>query len=217
MTGFSASRIVMVDSQIRPSDVTKFPIIEAMLHVPREQYVPDDKRDIAYSESSIEVYPKRRMLEPRTFAKLLDALDITPDDVVLDIGCGLGYSTAVITRLASAVIALEQVEELSNDAQECLSNENVDNAAVIAGPLEEGSFKHGPYDVIIIEGGVEHIPHTLIDQLKEGGRIGAIFMKATVGYARIGYKTNNNINWRTVFDANAPILEGFKIPHEFSL
>ena len=108
MTEFSARRTMMVDTQVRPSDVTKFPIIEAMLHVPREVYVPSEKREAAYVGENMTIGAGRVVLEARTLAKLLDALDIQPTETVLDLGCGLGYSTAVIARLADAVIAVEE-------------------------------------------------------------------------------------------------------------
>ncbi len=106
MTDFSTRRLMMVDTQIRPSDVTKFPIIDALLAVPREVYVPRDRRETAYMSDNLPIGSGRVILEPRTFAKFLDALNIQPDEAVLDLGCGLGYSTAVIARLAEAVVAV---------------------------------------------------------------------------------------------------------------
>lgn len=217
MTDFATRRVMMVDTQVRPSDVTKFPIIEAMLSVPREVYVPRDKREAAYVGENLQIRQNRVVLEPRTLAKLLDALDIHPDEVVLDLGCGLGYSTAVIARLADAVVAVEEDEGLAADAQHTLSSEAVDNAAVIVGPLADGAAKHGPYDVITIQGGVESVPQGLIDQLKDGGRIGAVFMEGDLGVARVGYKFDGRINWRFAFNAAAPVLPGFGAARGFVL
>jgi protein-L-isoaspartate(D-aspartate) O-methyltransferase len=217
MSEFASRRVMMVDTQVRPSDVTKFPIIDAMLSVPRETYVPDDKREAAYVGENLTITPGRVVLEARTLAKLLDALDIQPSELVLDIGCGLGYSAAVIARLAETVVAVEEDEALAADAQRLLSEENVDNAVVVTGPLTEGSAKCAPYDVITIEGGVEAMPKAVLAQLKDGGRIGAIFMDGALGTVRVGYKSGGQITWRPVFNAAAPVLEGFRRTRGFVL
>jgi len=202
---------------VRPSDVTKFPIIEAMLTVPREVFVPSSKREAAYVGENIEIASGRVVLEARTLAKLLDALDIQPTELVLDLGCGLGYSTAVIARLADAVVAVEEDEALAADAQRSLSAEGVDNAAVVTGPLVAGDAKHAPFDVITVQGGVEVVPQALLDQLREGGRIGAVFMEGALGVVRVGYKIDGVVSWRQAFNAAAPVLPGFAAPRGFVL
>lgn len=217
MSEFAARRVMMVDTQVRPSDVTKFPIIDAMLSVPRETFVPDDKREAAYVGENLTLAPGRVVLEARTLAKLLDALDIQPGELVLDLGCGLGYSSAVIARLAETVVAVEEDETLAADAQRILSEEGVDNAVVVTGHLVGGAAKCAPYDVITVEGGVEIIPETLLSQLKEGGRIGAVFMDGAVGTAKVGYKTGGRMTWRPVFNAAAPVLPGFQATRGFTL
>ena len=150
-------------------------------------------------------------------AKLLDALDIQPGELVLDIDCGLGYSAAVIARLGETVVAVEEDETLAAEAQRLLSDEGVDNAVVVVGKLAEGSAKCAPYDVITIEGGVETVPEAVLAQLKDGGRIGALFMDGAVGTARIGYKTDGRMSWRQVFNAAAPVLPGFHAVRSFIL
>lgn len=217
MSDFSTRRVMMVDTQVRPSDVTKFPIIEAMLAVPREVYVPAAKREAAYIGENVEIAPGRVVLEPRTLAKLLDALDVQPNETVLDLGCGLGYSTAVIARMADAVIAVEEDAELASEAQRTLSREGVDNAAVVVGPLAAGNAKNAPYDVITVQGGVEVLPDALAAQLKEGGRIGAVFMQGALGTAMVGYKIDGAITWRFAFNAAAPVLPGFAAARGFVL
>lgn len=217
MSDYASRRTMMVDTQVRPSDVTKFPIIEAMLNVPREVYVPSDKREAAYVGENVAIAPGRVMLEARTLAKLLDALDIQPDEMVLDVGCGLGYSTAVIARLAEAVIAVEADEGLAAEAGRTLSDEGVDNAVVVQAALAEGAARHGPYDVITVEGGVEVIPEALLSQLKEGGRIGALFMTGALGEARVGHKIDGQVTWRLAFNAAAPVLPGFAATRGFTL
>ncbi len=209
MSEFASRRMMMVDTQVRPSDVTKFPIIEAMLYVPREVYVPRDLQEAAYVGVNVEIAPGRVVLEPRTLAKMLDALDILPGEIVLDLGCGLGYSAAVIARLADTVVAVEEDADLAAEAQRALSEEGVDNAVVVAGPLAAGAAKHGPYDVITVEGGIETLPQALADQLKEGGRIAAVFMEGALGTVKVGLKQGGRIDWRFSFNATAPILPGF--------
>ncbi|MEO1950632.1 MULTISPECIES: protein-L-isoaspartate O-methyltransferase [unclassified Thioclava] len=216
MQDFATRRTMMVDTQVRPSDVTKFPIIAAMLHVPREQFVPAAKREAAYIGENLELAPGRVLLEPRNFAKMLDALDIQPDDLVLDVGAGLGYSSAVIARMAEAVVALED-EEMASQAEAALAEAGADNVAVVTGALTEGAAQHGPYDAILIEGAVETVPAALIEQLKEGGRITAIFMEGALGVARIGYKIDGAMSWRDLFNGTAPVLQGFVKPREFVL
>lgn len=217
MADFQALRTTMVDTQVRPADVTKFPIIDAMLTVPREAYLPDDKRDAAYVGENVGLGDARVVLEPRTLAKMLDALDIQPDEVVLDLGCGLGYSTAVIARIAEAVVAVEEDAEMAAEAQTTLSSNGVDNAAVIEGRLAEGAAKHGPYDAIVVEGGVQELPPALVDQLKEGGRIACLFMDGALGAVRIGYKVGGALTWRFSFNASAPVLPGFEQRRGFVL
>jgi protein-L-isoaspartate(D-aspartate) O-methyltransferase len=217
MSDFATRRVLMVDTQVRPSDVTKFPIIEAMLAVPREVFVPSARREAAYVGENLDIAPGRVVLEPRTLAKLLDALDVQPGELVLDLGCGLGYSTAVIARLADAVVAVEEDEAMAAEAQRTLSAEGVDNAAVVVGPLAAGDARHAPFDVITIQGGVEVVPEALLAQIKEGGRIGAIFMEGALGAARIGYKIDGIVSWRQVFNAAAPVLPGFAAARGFVL
>lgn len=217
MSKFANRRMMMVDTQVRPSDVTKFPIIEAMLSVPREVYVPRDLQEAAYIGDNIAIAPGCVMLEPRTLAKMLDALDIQPTEIVLDLGCGLGYSAAVIARLAETVVAVEGDADLAAEAQRLLSVEGVDNAVVVAGPLAAGAAKHGPYDAIVIEGGVETVPQALIDQIKEGGRIAAVFMEGSVGVVRTGIKRDGRVDWRFAFNAAAPVLAGFVRVRGFAL
>ena len=217
MADYSKTRRMMVDTQIRPSDVTKFPIIDAMLNVPRERFVPDNMQDAAYLDGHISLAPARVVLEPRAFAKLLDALDIQPDEMVLDLGCGLGYSAAVIARMAEAVVAVEETEALAQEAERVLGEIGVDNAAVVTAPLTEGAAKHGPYDVIVVEGAVEELPAEMLDQLNEGGRIGCIFMQGALGEARIGHKKDGALSWRRAFNATAPVMPGFAKEAAFQL
>lgn len=217
MTDFSKNRTTMVDTQVRPSDVTKFPIIEAMLSVPRENFVPADRRAAAYAGEQLPLASGRVILDPRLMAKMLDAVDIQAEEMVLDVGPGLGYSSALVARMAEAVVAVEEIPELATEAERALTDISADNVAVVEGPLAEGAAKHGPYDVILLQGAVQKIPEALIQQLKDGGRIAALFVDGVHGEMRLGYKTDGKVSWRFMFNGSAPVLPGFEKERAFAL
>ena len=207
----------MVDTQVRPSDVTKFPIIEAMLSVPREQYVPEALREAAYVGENLEIGEGRVVLEPRTLAKMLDALEIEPTHVALDVGCGLGYSTALLAQMCEFVVGLEDETTRAEEAQAILSEQGIDNAAVMQGALAEGATKSGPYDIVLIQGAVEQVPDAILEGMREGGRIACIFAEGALGVVRIGCKIDGVVNWRYAFNASAPVLPEFHKQVAFSL
>ncbi|MBU2958050.1 protein-L-isoaspartate O-methyltransferase [Paracoccus sp. 1_MG-2023] len=217
MTDFATRRTMMVDTQVRPNDVFSFPVLDAMLIVPREDFVPASKRGIAYLGENMRISEDRVMLEPRTVGKMLDALDVQPDDMVLDLGCGLGYTAALIARMAEAVVAIEDSEELASEAERCLTEAGIFNVAVLQAALTEGAPKQGPFDAILIEGAVEEIPAGILDQLNEGGRIVALFREGSLGVVRMGLMRNGHVSWRYLFNANAPLLPGFVRERGFSL
>lgn len=217
MVDYSARRTMMVDTQVRPSDVTKFPIIDAMLSVPREVYVPDALREAAYVGENVDLGGGRVVLEPRTLAKLLDAVDVQPGHVVLDLACGLGYATAVIAQIADFVVGVEDDADLAREAETLLAEQGVHNAAVMNGSLTKGAAKSGPYDIIITQGAVEQVPEGILDQLREGGRIACIFAESALGVVRIGHKIDGQISWRFAFNASAPVLKGFEKTKIFAL
>ena len=217
MTDYSARRTMMVDTQVRPSDVTKFPIIDAMLSVRREAFVPAALREAAYVGDNLDMGEGRVLLEPRTLAKMLDSLDIRGNELVLDIGSLQGYSAAVIARMAEAVVALEEDEAMADESQSLLSDHGADNVIVQQGQLAEGAPQHGPYDVITIQGAIEVLPEAIAAQLKDGGRIACLFSEGALGVVRIGYKIDGRINWRQAFHASAPVLKGFEREETFAL
>lgn len=214
MTDFAASREAMVDRQVRTADVTLYPIIAAMLAVPREAFVPEALAPVAYLGEHVPLGAGRVVLDPRVFAKLLDALNVGPDDLVLDVGCGLGYSTAVLAEMAEAVVAVEE-GELAAEAERALAGLAVDTAIVKTGPLAAGAPEHGPFDAMLIEGGIEVLPEALEAQLKPGGRVAAVFVDGGNGQARLGLRTADGIAWRRIFDATAPVLPGFAATKAF--
>ena len=217
MTDYTTLRTTMVDTQIRPADITKFPIIDAMLKVRREMFVPDQMRQTAYTDSIVYLGGDRIVLDPRSFGKMLDAVNIQGDELVLDIGSGLGYSAAVIGKVCEAVVALEEDDDMASNSETILATEGCLNVAVLQGTLSEGAAKHAPFDVIVIEGAVEEISDELVTQLADGGRIAAIFSQKSQGVLRVGYKTQGKISWRFVCNAYAPVLAGFHKTQSFLL
>ncbi len=217
MPDFAARRRMMVDTQVRPSDVTKLPLIQAMLRIPRERFVPDALIEAAYVGENLPLAPGRVILEARTLAKMLDALAIGPGDLVLDVAPGLGYSSAVIAQLAEAVIALEPDAEMAGEAEAALAAIDIGNVIVETGPATDGAPRHAPYDALIIQGGIERLPAALEDQLKEGGRAAALYMNGPLGTVRLGVKRQGTLRWRDAFNAAAPVLEGFGQERSFAL
>lgn len=203
-------RLRMVDNQLRANKVTNERLVDAMSSVPREAFVPPALRGVAYVDEDLQLFPGRYLLEPMVFARLVQALEISADDIVLDVACGLGYSSAVLARLAGTVVALEDDAARVGQANEVLSNCGVDNAVVVEGPLPEGYPKQQPYDAILINGAVDQVPQTLIAQLADGGRLGAVIAKpGGLGRAAIWERFGDSTAERWLFDAGTPKLEAF--------
>ena len=234
MPDFAQRRTTMVDTQVRTNDVTRYPVIAAMLHVPRECFVPEARREVAYKGENLDLAPGRVLLEPRTFAKMIDALGLRTTDLVLDLGCGLGYSAAVLARMAQAVVAVEPDPTMAAEAERRLAAQGVDNAAVVHADLTVGAPAQGPYDAIVINGAIGVLPDAIADQLAEGGRIAALWRDdphalglgasglgcpngSGMGVARLGYKIDGRINWRYAFNAHAPVLPGLAKTEGFVL
>ena len=209
MTASQALRTMMVDTQVRPSDVTKFPIIAAMLAVPREAFVPAPVRPVAYSDAPVPIGDGREMPEARLLAKMLDALDVRLEDRALVVGGGLGYSTAVLSRMAESVVMVEDDRRRVAEAEAALAQGGISNAVVLEGRLADGAPQAAPFDVVLVEGGVERIPDALAEQLAEDGRIVALFQEGRAGRARLGRRVEGRMAWRDAFDAIAPVLPGF--------
>jgi protein-L-isoaspartate(D-aspartate) O-methyltransferase len=219
MTDFSALRRTMVDGQVRTSDVTDLRLIAAMLDLPRERFVPQDgKMEFAYLDLDIPVSaagrPLRRMLKPMVLAKLIQAANVGESDRVLDIGCATGYSSALLGRLAGAVVALEQDAELAQFAKKALASLGAANVTVAIGPLMAGWPAAGPFDVIVLEGASEVVPECLHAQLKEGGRLVCVLGRGP-GKAMLYRSVGGEFSGRPIFDATAPLLPGFAQTPEF--
>jgi protein-L-isoaspartate(D-aspartate) O-methyltransferase len=221
MTDFAAARRMMVDGQVRTSDVTDPRIIAAMLELPRERFVPQTKAELAYLDFDVPVTeaargkPARRLLQPMVLAKLVQAAAIQESDHVLDVGCASGYSSALLARLAHSVIALEEEEALVRAARENLKAVGADNVTVAAGPLTQGWQAAAPYDVIFLNGATEIAPNALTHQLKAGGRLVTVLGRAPTGQAMLYRSVGGDVSGWPIFDAAAPLLPGFAAPPAF--
>lgn len=220
MANVALQRKNMVESQIRPNDITDRRILNAMLAVPREAFVPTELKPIAYIDEALTLVkagggaPARGMMAPRSFAKLLQLAEIGPGDVVLDVGGMTGYSAAVIGRLAQTVVVLESDPTLAETATRTLEELGVDNAAVVTGELEVGYPLEGPYDAIVLEGAVEQVPPALLDQLKDGGRL-AVIEAGMPSHAVVWRRLGRSFDRRVAFEAAAPAAPGFAVKKEF--
>lgn len=213
---YSQYRQKMVDGQLRTTDVNSAAVLSAMGSVPREAFVDARRRGLAYIDEDIEISAPngdaagRYIMEPSPFGKLVQLADIRPGDVVLDVGCGTGYSAAVLSRLASSVIALESDAALAERATSILADLGFDNAVVVNGPLRAGYAAEGPYDVIVLEGAVGEIPAALFDQLRDGGRLVAVEGYGNAGVARLYVKADGVVTGRRGFNAAVKPLPGFE-------
>ena len=210
MTDHVAARRHMVDCQLLPNKVTDDHLIEVMSTLPREVFVPKALKGVAYLDEDLPVAEGRYVMEPMVFARMVQALAITPADAVLDVGCATGYSTAVLARLANVVVAVEDHEDLAAQATQNLAEAAVDNAAVITGPLAEGYAAQAPYDVIMVQGAVADVPQTLLDQLGEGGRLVAVVDDGYMGKVLLYTKVAGVVGHRALFDGAVPPLPGFQ-------
>ncbi len=213
---FALARHNMVESQIRTNRVTDPLIIAAMAEVPRERFVAPRLQGVAYMDESLPLAEGRALMEPMALARLLQAAEIRSDDVVLDVGCGTGYTAAVLARLASTVVALDSDTRLIAQATKNLTELEVDTVAVVDGPLTEGYPRQAPYDVILFEGAVAAVPRAILDQLAEGGRLVAVIDEAQrPGSAQLATRLDGVIGHRALFEIGIPPLPEFAAEPKF--
>jgi protein-L-isoaspartate(D-aspartate) O-methyltransferase len=221
MEDFAGARTKMVDSQIRTVDVTDYPILAAMGEIPRERFVPARMKPLAYIDEDILVKeagngsPARYLMEPGPLARLVQIAGIEPSAIVLDVGCGTGYSTAILARLANSVLAVECDPELAASASQTLVDLGIANAAVVTGRLEEGYPSEGPYDVIFVGGAMDVVPETLLSQLKDGGRLVGVVGYGQAAVATLFTRSGAEIGRRIAFNAHVRPLPGFSRPKAF--
>lgn len=216
MSEYAAARLNMVEGQIRPNKVTDHRLVEAMLDIPREVFVPKAARGIAYVDEDIAVGNGRYLMEPMVFARMLQEVGVDETDVVLDIGCGTGYSTAVLARLATTVVGIESDAALAQRATEALAEVGAVNAVVTTAPLTEGNPAQAPYDVIVIEGLVAEVPEAITAQLADGGRlIAAVMGDRGVGEVKLYQRIGGIVSGRVLFEAHPRPLPGFEPKPKF--
>jgi protein-L-isoaspartate(D-aspartate) O-methyltransferase len=214
MSDFAAQRLAMVESQIRPNEVTGTRLLAAMRELPRELFVPEKLRSLAYIDEAIEIFPSvdgapaRYLLAPMVLARLVQLAAVGPEDSVLDVGCGTGYSTAVLARLGRKVVGLEP--ELADAARRALRTIGAENVEIVEGALPRGYKRGAPYDVILLNGSVPEIPEALIEQLEEGGRLTAVLAGGLQGKAYLFVKVAGAASGLPHFDAGARPLPGFR-------
>jgi protein-L-isoaspartate(D-aspartate) O-methyltransferase len=218
MTDAARQRAIMVDSQILTSDVTDRRLLQALGAVPRERFVPERWAPLAYIDEAVPLsVPSRQLMAPRVFAKLVQLADIGANDRVLDVGAGSGYSSAVLARIAKSVVALECDKALAEEARGNLQALDLTNVSVIEGELPAGAASEGPYDAIVLEGAIAVPPTSLLDELKDGGRLVGVARRDGLGQATIWRRLGRSYDQWTAFDAAAPALPGFEPAPAFVL
>jgi len=205
---FAPARNNMVENQVRANRVTNRAIISAMTEFPREVFVPKQHQGIAYVDSDVSLGQGRCLMKPMVLARLLQEAAVVASDVVLDIGCGSGYSAAVLARMASTVVAVEPDPGLAARANVIMAELGIDTVSVVEGPMENGWPEQAPYDVIVFDGAISDVPFAIREQLSEGGRLVAVIAEGGMGKAVLVTRYGGAFSSRTVFDAATPSLPG---------
>ncbi len=216
MADFELQRKNMVESQVRPSDITDRRIMRAMLALPREVFAADDTRGLAYMDQHLPVgarsagASRRGLLSPRVLARLLQLAEIEAGDRVLEIGTGTGYGAAIMSRMARTVVALDADESFASNARKIMNELAIDNVGVVSGPHAAGWKAEAPYAAIVIGGAVPEVPAGLLDQLQDGGRLAAVISSGGIGQVMQWRRIGSTYASRRVAEAGAPVLPGFE-------
>lgn len=211
MADIALQRKNMVESQIRPSDITDRRITAAMSSTPREAFVPPAVAPLAYSDETLIVGQDRALVAPRVLAQLIQLADIDGTDTVLVIGSWPGYAAAIAAQLAKKVVVLVADAAVSASVDTSLQAAGITNATTVSGPLQSGASAKGPFNVILIEGVADDVPAELQKQLAPGGRLVATHIDRGVGRAFVLLRTEDEIlARRNAFEASAPMLQAFK-------
>jgi len=212
MMDFEVARRHMVDSQILPNRVTDPALIDAIAETPREVFLPDNLRSLAYCDEALEVTNGRHLMEPMIAGRLLQCVNASKDDVALLIGASTGYLAAVMSRITDTVVVVEQDKDLVAKAGQAMEELGIDNVVIMEGALNAGFPNQAPYDVIVFDGAVPSIPEGIAEQLSEGGRLIAITggSNGVPGRAMLTTRFHGALSTRHVFDAGTPPLPGFE-------
>mgnify|MGYP003667869383 FL=1 len=217
MPDYEALRQTMVDTQLRTNKVTDAKVLAAMGNVPREMFVPEDRASFAYIDEDIRIGKSRCLVEPMVLARMIQAAEIGPEDVVLDVACGAGYSSAVLGHIARAVVAVESDTELAGAAGGRITKLGLDNVVIEIGQVNAGWADQEPYDVIMVNGACEKMSDAILAQLGEGGRLCAVIAdKSETGVATLFVKSGGIVSSRVLFDANVPGLPEFDLEEGFT-
>lgn len=218
MTDFALARRNMIDGQLRPNRVTSNSLLTVIADLPRERFLPDGLRSVAYADEDVPLGGGRFLMEPMVLARLVQTLQPEADEKALVVASGRGYGAALLAKLVKAVVALESDRAMAGSAEQTLRELRIDNVQQVVGPLEAGVPASAPYDLILIEGAVRVIPQAILDQLAEGGRLATVVAggAGTLGVAQLVVKEGGVTSGRPLFDAGTPLLPGFTPPQRFS-
>jgi protein-L-isoaspartate(D-aspartate) O-methyltransferase len=219
MTDFTLARRNMIDGQLRPNRVNNAQLLAAIADLPRERFLPAGLRSVAYADDDVPLGNGRCLMEPMVLARLIQTLQPQPEDKALVVASGPGYGTALLARLVKSVVAVEADAKLAGSAEQTIKALGIVNVRHVTGKMEGGHAADGPYDVILIEGAVQHVPAAIVGQLAEGGRLGTVIAAASagvLGVAQLVVKEGGVASGRPIFDAGTPALPGFTTPPRFT-
>lgn len=215
MTDFALARRNMVDGQLRPNRVTNAQLLAAIGELPRERFLPDGLRPVAYADDDVPLGNGRYLLEPMVLARLIQSLQPQMEDKALVLAAGRGYGAAILARLVKSVVAVEADGAMASAGAQILRELGIANVQQVTGPAERGAPESAPYDVVLIEGAVHDVPAAIIEQIAEGGRLATVIAdpSGALGVARLFVKQGGVTSGRPLFDAGTPALPGFaKLP-----
>jgi protein-L-isoaspartate(D-aspartate) O-methyltransferase len=220
MTDFALARRNMIDGQLRPNRVTNIQLLTVIADLPRERFLPAGVQSLAYADDDVPLGNGRYLMEPMILARLIQTLQPQPQDRALVVASGAGYGTALLARLVKSVVALEADPTLAGSAEQTIKALGITNVRQLTGPMEAGvPSPDEPYDVILIEGAVQHIPPAIVGLLAEGGRLGTVIAgpsAGAMGVAQLIVKEGGVASGRQIFDAGTPTLAGFAAPPRFT-
>jgi protein-L-isoaspartate(D-aspartate) O-methyltransferase len=219
MTDFTLARRNMIDGQLRPNRVNNAQLLAAIADLPRERFLAPGLRSVAYADDDVPLGNGRHLMEPMILARLIQTLQPQPEDRALVVASGTGYGTAVVARLVKSVVAIEADARLAGSAEQTIRELGITNVRQVTGKMEDGYAAEGPYDVILIEGAIQHVPAAIVGQLAEGGRLGTVIAASSagvLGVAQLMVKEGGVASGRPIFDAGTPVLPGFATPPRFT-